>query len=329
MAWYSFLNDILDPFRSAEGAIFGNGNGAAATAANQQARAGLANNANQANGFANAAQANYGLDTGQLNRQADYLRQIQSGQNSVSAEQLRQALQQNMAAQRSMAAGASPQNAAMAARTAAIQSAKLGSGLAGQQALAGIQERNAAASQLGNLLGNMRGQDLQGTLGGYNAANQGYGNMINQTGDQSKIQQNSALISAIAAAAAASDRNLKTDIKDGGDDAQKLLEGLKAYSYKYKDDKYGKGKQLGVMAQDLERAGLKAAVTDTPAGKMVDGAKLALGLAAVLPGLNERITRLEDEDEAPGAKRGPDAKRLGASLAVVMARRGRDDARAR
>ncbi len=55
----------------------------------------------------------------------------------------------------------------------------------------------------------------------------------------------------------------------------------------------GAGDQVGVMAQDLEKSGFKHAVFDTPAGKAVHGAKLALGLAAILPGINERIAKLE------------------------------------
>lgn len=277
--------------------LFSNANAAAAAKANAQARNGLLNNANQANSFGNQTRGQYGTDSATLQQQIAALQAQQSGQNSVSAMQLQQALQQNLGAQQSMAAGASPQNAAMAARTAAIQSGRLGSAAAGQQAIAGLQERNQATQALGQLGLGMRGQDLQGTLGGYGAANQGYGAMVNPTGDQSFLQQNAGAISGLGALIAASDRRLKTDITDGADDAKSLLDGLKAYAYNYKDDKYGKGKQLGVMAQDLEKGGLKQAVINTPSGKMVDGAKLALGLAAVLPGLDKRLSKLETSSE--------------------------------
>lgn len=101
-------------------------------------------------------------------------RQAQGG-SSVSAEQLRQGLQQNQATQMSMAAGASPQNAAMAARTAAIQSGRLGAGLAGQQAVAGLQERNQAQQQYAGLLQGLSGQAANIGLGAQQAAIQGYG----------------------------------------------------------------------------------------------------------------------------------------------------------
>src|SRR5689334_5654655 len=105
----------------------------------------------------------------------DYLQGQAQGQNSVSAEQLRQGLQQLYGQQRSMAAGASPRNAAMAARTASIQSARLGQGMAGQQALAGLQERQQAVAAYANLRQGLRGQDLNATLGSRQNAMTGYG----------------------------------------------------------------------------------------------------------------------------------------------------------
>jgi len=111
------------------------------------------------------AQANY-AQLGQRGYGAlDYLQGQAQGQNSVSAEQLRQGLQQLYGQQRSMAAGASPRNAALAARTASIQSARLGAGMAGQQALAGIAERNQAQQAYAQLLQGLRGQELNASLG--------------------------------------------------------------------------------------------------------------------------------------------------------------------
>ena len=47
------------------------------------------------------------------------------------------------------------------------------------------------------------------------------------------------------------------------------------------------------MAQDLEEAGLGHAVEDTKGGKRVNGSKLALAIAAMFPGLNDRLSKLE------------------------------------
>jgi hypothetical protein len=104
----------------------------------------------------------------------DALQATANGQNSVSAEQLRQGLLQQQGQLQSMAASARPGNSAMAARQAMIQSGRLGAGLAGQQAIAGLQERNQAQQAYGGLLQGLRGQDLQGVLGGRSGALQGY-----------------------------------------------------------------------------------------------------------------------------------------------------------
>ena len=124
--------------------------------------------------FATQGEQGYGQMTGELDADREYLRRLRSGQNSVSAEQLRQGLQQNLAGQMSMAAGARPGMAPMAARTAAMQAARLGGGLAGQQALAGIAERNAAAAQLNQMNLQQRGQDMQVALGSRQNALNGF-----------------------------------------------------------------------------------------------------------------------------------------------------------
>ncbi len=151
-------------------------------------------------GFAGQARDNYGQLTGRLNGSLDQLQALANGQNSVSALQLHQALQQNLANQQSMAAGAAPGNAAMAARTGAMQMGRLGYGLAGQQAVAGLQERNQAAQNYASLLGQSRGQDLQGTLGGFNAASGAYGGGLNGQHDPTIASQWAPIVSGFAGA---------------------------------------------------------------------------------------------------------------------------------
>jgi hypothetical protein len=103
------------------------------------------------------------------------LEQHATGAQSFSRETLRQGLMQNQAAQRSFAAGASPQNAAMAARTASMNMARQGSGLAGQQSLADIAERQAFAKALADATLQQRQQELQAALGSRQNAMTGYG----------------------------------------------------------------------------------------------------------------------------------------------------------
>jgi hypothetical protein len=134
-------------------------------------------------GFAGTTQGNYNQLTGRLNGSLDALQATANGQNSVSAEQLRQGQMQNLAQQQSLAAGASPMNSAMAARTAANNIARLGYGLSGQQAVAGLQERQQAQQAYAQMLGQARGQDLQGTLGGYGVATSAYGGGLNAQRD--------------------------------------------------------------------------------------------------------------------------------------------------
>lgn len=99
-----------------------------------------------------------------------------------------------------------------------------------------------------------------------------------------------------------SDEDLKTDI-NYGEDSQKNIEeflsNLKPATYKYKDEVKdspfaSKDKQLGVMAQDLEKSEMgKESVIDTEAGKMVDYDDLQPKMLAALASLNEKVKKLE------------------------------------
>jgi hypothetical protein len=214
-----------------------------------------------------------------------------AGRNLISAEQLRQGLQQNLAAQRSMAASAAPRDAAMAARTAAIQAGRLGSGMSGAAAVAGMQEAANARDSLANLLTQQRQQELQASLGARQNAIGAFGGVKPEGSTLDKW--GSAIIGGIGAGAQLSDRRAKMDIRDGSKESENIVNGLKSFSYRYKDRKHGEGPQLGVMAQDLERVGLKHAVRNTPEGKAVDGARLSTANTALIASLGERLSKLE------------------------------------
>lgn len=186
---------VLGPWGAAAGGLVGgaiglfSGGDDAAQQAEAERKKLLYAQALSAGALADRSTSNY-LRYGQQGQQAlDYLQGQVQGQNSVSALQLQQALQQNQAAQQSMAAGASPRNAAMAARTAMINSANLGAGAAGQAALAGLQERNAANQAYGSLLGTLRGQDQATAVGSRQNAMMGYGAANAGTPQPSWIQQ--------------------------------------------------------------------------------------------------------------------------------------------
>lgn len=243
-----------------------------------------------ANAFAGQSQANFGQLGNEAAAQRQYLGQLAMGQNSVSAEQLRQGQQRNQAAQLSYAAGASPAYAAGAARTAAIQSARIGAGLAGQQAMAGLAERNQAQQGLAQMLMQQRQQELQATQGARGQAIGAYGGY---TPEGSFIDKYGNAIATGVGAAAKSDRRAKTDIEDGDGAAAKALKGLRSYTFAYKSEHDGKGRQFGTMTDDLKRSGLGHAVIDTPDGEMVHGAKLATSAVGLIGALGRRVAKLE------------------------------------
>lgn len=246
----------------------------------------------QAGNFAGQGEAGYGNMTAEMAKQRQFFNDMMNGRNSVATEQLRQGLQQQQAAQMSMAAGGNPQNAAMNARTAAMMMGRNQSNMAGQAALAQLQERQMAADQLAKLNLGQRGQDIEVGLGSRQNQMTGLGaNKPEQPKGPSRLQQVAA--GASIGAALFSDERLKTDVKSGDAAARRALETLSAHTYRYKDPKYGEGKQVGIMAQALERAGLQQAVIDTPEGKKIDHAKLTGANTALLAGLAKRVVSLE------------------------------------
>lgn len=245
-----------------------------------------------ASDFAGIGQANYGAMTDRGNAYLDRLEGLASGRDSLATEGLRQGLQQQLAMQRSAVAGAAPQNAAMAARVAANNMGRASSGMAGNAAMAGIAERNAATQALGQGILGMRGQDVQAAIGSRGNAVQALGNVLGKPREPGFWDYATSIAGSGLGALAMSDKRLKDDVKDADSDARRMLDGLKAYTYKYKDEKYGKGKQLGVMAQDVERV-LPQAVVETREGKALDAGKLAGGLAAMVSSVHRRVSKLE------------------------------------
>jgi hypothetical protein len=128
-----------------------------------------------ASNFADRGQVNYNHLSREAQAQRDALRRRAGGQGLMSTEMLRQGLQQQLGQQRSMAAGASPQNAAMAARTAAMGMGRASSGMAGQATMAGLQEQKQAEDALTSAIMGARQQDMGVALGSRQNAISGYG----------------------------------------------------------------------------------------------------------------------------------------------------------
>lgn len=249
----------------------------------------LNNQANQADAFRDYSTTSVGALGTELGGDRERMRRRAMGYDSLSSEQLRQGLQQQMSAQQAAAASAAPQNAVMASRNAMMNMGRAQAGLSGQMAMAGIAERMAAEKQLADMLLQQRQQDVNASLG----SSQNAINALGGTGGPTGFQRFAGM--AAQGLGTFSDERLKTEVDSGDADAKKALDTLSAHTYRYKDPKFGEGKQLGVMAQALERAGLKQAVIDTPLGKKLDTGKLTGANTAMLAALAKRVSKLEEK----------------------------------
>jgi hypothetical protein len=150
------------------------------------------------------------------------------------------------------------------------------SGLIPQQFQNQVQRAGLINQATGNLAGNLQAQ----AAAAQQAQQAQTGALLNMGGTLG------------AAAIQYSDKNLKKNIKEY--DANEFLDKLNGYEYDYKDEKYGKGKQVGVMAQDLEKSKLgKELVQDTEEGKVVDYGKSMPTIVASLAELHKRLKKLE------------------------------------
>lgn len=97
----------------------------------------------------------------------------------------------------------------------------------------------------------------------------------------------------LGAAAAFSDEEVKNDVSDF--DPSAFLDDLTSVKYRYKNPKMGEGKQVGVMAQDIEKE-VPQMVHDTPDGKVVDYNKAGGPILASMASLHERLKKLEGNE---------------------------------
>lgn len=127
-----------------------------------------------------------------------------------------------------------------------------------------------------------------------NAANTNATNQQNQSNSQ---QQTQLIGTGITAAALFSDENLKKNIQPGKEAIRQFLDSISGYEFDYKNPEHGEGKQLGIMAQDLEKTDIgRDAVENHPEGKKVDFQKLQAAQLAQLSDINVRIKKLEGKD---------------------------------
>ena len=169
-----------------------------------------------------------------------------------------------------------------AEQSRAIQQAIAGGTFGNQARTQGLQERayvqNQPLQQLQALLGTGQvgmPQGIQYSPTGVGqtdvlAANQMSQNQLNQN-YQARVGQQNALMSGLfslgSAGIGASDRRLKRDIKRVGT----MANGLPVYEYRYV---WGRKRHIGVMAQDVLKAGIDAVVRHWTGFLMVDYGKL-------------------------------------------------------
>lgn len=95
-----------------------------------------------------------------------------------------------------------------------------------------------------------------------------------------------------AAGSAASDEKVKKDIKKI--DISDFLNSLTGYEFKYKEPKkHGEGKQVGVMAQDVEKEAPQLVSEDEEGTKVIDYNKAGGPIFASLAELHQRLKKLE------------------------------------
>lgn len=253
--------------------------------------------------------------------------QLRSGK-SLAALQYRANADNAMAQQRAMAASASPQNQAMAQRAAMQNAGNIAQGMGSQAAMLQMQERAQLQNQLAGLANQGRGQDLSNNQ--FNVSAQ-----LQQTGmnDQASLQardlelRNAALQQqgqmardqqpedaswweqglGIAASAAplialASDERAKKNVSSpSGNKLDELISSLSAKDFEYKEpDRFGEGRRMGVMAQDVEKGGGGGLVMGLPDGTKALDVPKSLGAALGLIGrLGDRVGELEGKGKGP------------------------------
>ena len=245
-------------------------------------------------------------DTAAQKSYTQYLQNQYQGKSGPSvAENLLSAQTQKTNEQLAGAIGSTRgvQNPALLAREAARIAATQAQGAAGQGAALRAQEtlgaQEAYADQLARQQTNL--MNLEAMKGNIAAGQQQMAFQAAE-GASGRRQQLLAGMGAGAATigAAKSDIRVKKNIEPATAQAKdyldfqyrKMLDQVDPYTYDYKSDEYGRGKQLGVMAQDLEKSPLGKGMVKTKDGKKEINANISTILAGQAV-LNDRLNKIE------------------------------------
>lgn len=223
-----------------------------------------------------AALNDFALQQGSLNQQAALANQATANQFELQQAAMNQ--QTALANLQGRLANQTQTDAAMAALNQQIAGLSMGE----QEALRNLEilkmQRELGLEGLRSGASATQQQNVLGFIGGLAGA----GATVASAGK------------AAPAAAAASDENLKHNIKTSDKEISSFLEAIKSHSYDYKDKKWGDGRYISPMAQELEKSSIgRSMVIDTPEGKIVDYARGSGTYLAAASMLNRRLKEIE------------------------------------
>jgi hypothetical protein len=213
----------------------------------------------------------------------DYLNKATAAAQENASQQAAIAANQGMRSQlKAMRTGG--MNAAASAARAGQAAGQNYAGNYGQGIQSGIGQYMQGTNQFANQGAEMAGRRATGA-GIQMAAGQ------DQKATADATAQNTMGVGSMALGAVLSDMREKKEITPVDNSRiSAILSKIDPVKYKYKNDDYGKGDQMGVTAQNLESAGLGGAVDETPDGtKMVNGAKVEAFNTDAIKMLNEKM----------------------------------------
>lgn len=217
---------------------------------------------------------------------------------SLARTQLQSATERGLKGALALQASTRGGNAALAGRQAAQQQAETAQQAARQSAEIKVQEQLGARQQLGQALQAQRGQDI-----GVAESDRASLQQLEQLRIEQETAQRAARGAAISglasggSALAASDENIKKDIKDADEDKiSSFLEALSAKQFKFKDGERGDGEQFGILAQDLEKSEIGKELVEEEEGVKKFSIEKAIG--ASLAAQSSFAKRLKGIEEA-------------------------------
>lgn len=283
--------------------------GRAPSAAQMQLQQGVDANIAAANALrASAGPQNYSgaqrqamIGAANANQQAAGQSAILRAQEYAGAREAMAGALNNRRVQDLQATGMSYQNALAQAQLEAGQN----------QTQANLQMQQNALNQQGELAYEGMGQDVYQTdlssrmhyndlMAQKYANDKGLAQQASQYQQGRSDKREAAMIGAVGTALPyiMSDMTQKTDIEPAsGADISDFLGKLHESTYRYKNEKHGKGEHFGIMAQDMEKSRVgRTIVVQTPEGKMLDVKKALGALLASGAYQEKRIRELEARD---------------------------------